>query len=336
MGNMFRSIGLLALMLTGSFVCLAVHADARPINAHPELPGYIDTLVAEHQFSRAELEALFADVPVRQDIIDKISRPAERVWTWGRYKGHLVDPARVKAGVAFWSEHADTLARAQQVYGVAPEIILAILGVETRYGQITGSYPVVEALSTLGFAYPPRAKFFRKELTQFLLLAREEGMAPLTLNGSYAGAMGYGQFIPSSYRHYAVDFDDDGLRDIWHNPVDAIGSIGNYFARHRWAGEQPVAIALTPTEALAAGKYDTGLKLHSSVGQLQAAGLVPEDIGVAAETPARVYRVEGAQGLEYWLALPDFYVITRYNHSHLYALAIHHLAQEIKALRRAQ
>ena len=296
-----------------------------------DVKAYIAELSSEHGFSVTELERMFAAVQIRDDIIEKISRPAERVWTWGRYKSHLVDPARVAAGIEFGREHKATLERAHAEYGVAPEVVLAILGIETRFGRITGSYGVVEALTTLGFAYPPRAKFFKKELTEFLILAREEGKDPLSLQGSYAGAMGYGQFIPSSSRHYSVDFDGDGLRDIWSNPVDAIGSIANYFARHRWSGEQQPAMPVTVT-ADHSLSFDTGLNLDHTVAELQANGMVlPADTQLAGDLKARIYQVEGANGVEHWLALHDFYVITRYNRSHLYALAVHHLAQDIKA-----
>ena len=206
-----------------------------------DVAEYVRTVTSEHGFKADELKALLSAVEYRADIIERISKPAEKVWTWARYKRHLVDEQRIAEGAVFWHKHADTIARAAQTFSVAPEIIVAILGIETRYGRITGTYPVLESLMTLGFDYPPRASFFRKELTEFLLLAREEDKDPTTLTGSYAGAMGYGQFISSSYRYYAVDFDDDGVRDIWANPVDAIGSIAKLLpssplARRSYAG----------------------------------------------------------------------------------------------------
>ncbi|MEC7105572.1 MAG: lytic murein transglycosylase B, partial [Pseudomonadota bacterium] len=194
-----------------------------------DIDAYINELVQQHDFSRAELEEVFAAAQRRQDIIDLISRPAERRLNWQEYSKIFLDEQRIARGVEFWVQNKETLERAERQYGVPPEVIVAIIGVETRYGRVTGGHRVVDALTTLGFDYPPRAKFFRKELTQFLLLAREEGKNPLSLKGSYAGAMGFGQFIPSSYRHYAVDFDNDGVRDIWQNRVDAIGSVANYF-----------------------------------------------------------------------------------------------------------
>lgn len=309
--------------------------DGEPLVKRADVQSYIDELVADEGFERAALEEIFAQVSIRQDIIAKISKPAETVWTWGRYKKHLVDDDRVRQGVLFWRDHRDTLERAHQTYGVAPEIVLAILGIETRYGRITGNYPVVEALSTLGFGYPPRAKFFRKELTQSLILAREEGKDPKVLMGSYAGAMGYGQFIPSSFRHYAVDFDNDGLRDIWQNPVDAIGSIANYFAKHKWAGTGIVAMQVKYVATHDLIKFDKGIELNSTVGALRQAGMQLSDTQLTQvddQQSAKLFQLEAQGGKqEFWLAMHDFYVITRYNRSHLYALAVHHLSQELKA-----
>ena len=311
----------------------AVAEHPTPYGERPDIAQYIDALVAEHAFDRADLETLFAGAAQRQDIIDRISRPAEKVWSWGRYKTHLVDPARITKGVAFWAEHEQTLNAAAERYGVAPEYVVAVLGIETRYGDITGGFRVLDALTTLGFDYPPRADFFRKELTEFLLLAREEGKDPTELKGSYAGAMGYGQFIPSSYRHYAVDFDGDGLRDIWGNADDAIGSVANYFARHKWRGDGAVALRLEVDGAQLDDLANQGLKLRHSVADVRARGVdVP---GVDAASKAALFKLEGTDGIEYWLGLHDFYVISRYNHSHLYALAVYELSQAIKAGRSA-
>ncbi|MEM9623516.1 MAG: lytic murein transglycosylase B [Pseudomonadota bacterium] len=305
----------------------------RPYAERTEVLDYARWLAREHNFEEAELISLFAQAQQRQDIIERISRPAEKVWTWARYKNLLVDEPRIKLGVAFWETHAATLQRAAEVYGVAPEYVLAILGIETRFGERRGDFPVLDALFTLGFDYPPRADFFRSELTQFLLLAREEQKDPLSLSGSYAGAMGYGQFISSSYRHYAVDFDGDGVRDIWDNPVDAIGSIANYFAQHRWRGGQ-VAVQgqVAEGQQQAVDALTTrGLALKRTVGEIRQAGLqIEPQVSVADDAKAALYKMEGNAGTEYWLALHDFYVITRYNRSQLYALAVYHLAEAIK------
>lgn len=340
MGWLRRSLLVLMLVVNGS---LSYAEYPTPYAERADVAAYIETLSREHGFSQQALQDLFADAHLRQDIIDRISRPAEKTWTWGRYRSHLVDADRVERGVDFWSNNATTLNRAAAEYGVAPEYIVAILGIETRYGQITGNFSVLDALATLGFDYPPRAKFFRKELTQFLLLAREEGKDPRELKGSYAGAMGFGQFIPSSYRHYAVDFNDDGVRDIWQDSEDAIGSIANYFARHKWIGDGPVTLPVQLSPSLDEGSLshiiNASLKPKHTLAELRALGVQVPNVqeGAASLTPdtkAALFKLEAETGDEYWLGLHDFYVITRYNHSHLYAFAVHQLSQAIKTQRQ--
>ncbi len=336
---------LLALFLAASAlpsVCAEPAPEfATPYAERADVAAYVAELATAHGFDAQALAALLGQVRQRQDIIERISKPAESVWTWARYQKHLVDEARVAQGVAFWAEHETTLSQAEATYGVPAHYILAILGIETRYGKITGSFPVLEALMTLGFDYPPRAPFFRKELTEFLLLAREEGKDPRTLYGSYAGAMGYGQFISSSYRHYAVDFDDDGVRDIWQDPDDAIGSVANYFARHRWQGDGPVTFAVSVQGDRAQALANASLQPQHTLAEWQAMGVAWPTAAAPASTlspelPAALFKLDGAAGDEYWLGLHDFYVITRYNHSHMYAMAVHQLAQLIKARRAAE
>ena len=222
--------------------------------------------------------------------------------------------------------------RAQQEMGVPAEIIVAIIGVETYYGRIAGSYRVIDALSTLAFDYPRRSEFFTKELKNYLILTRDQKMDPLLLKGSYAGAMGYGQFMPSSYRSYAIDFDGDDLADIWNNPVDAIGSVANYFKAHGWTeGGQVVlparAESAVPDEMLSVGR---ALKPRFTVGEFIAAGLVPEG-GADHSAEAIGVQFELEDGFEYWLGLHNFYVITRYNHSAMYAMSVYQLSQRIAA-----
>ena len=199
------------------FVLAFSFSHAQNFVQREEVRAYLDELSGSYGFSRNNLEKILSDHKPNKRIIDLISRPSEKRLQWHEYRKILVDEARIKLGVEFWNENIVALSEAEQVYAVAPEIIVAIIGVETRYGKIMGSYPVVEALSTLAFDYPPRAKFFRKELTEFFILTRDQNLNPASLTGSYAGAMGYGQFIPSSYRAYAVDFDGDNFKDIWNN-----------------------------------------------------------------------------------------------------------------------
>ena len=316
-------VGLTALLLYGS-----VHADYAD---RQDVRAYIDTLVAEHAFEEAVLVDLFHSTQRQQTVLDAIARPAERTLKWYEYRDIFLKEPRIEQGLEFWAHNAQTLARAEARFGVPPEYIVAIIGVETRYGRILGNYRVVDALTTLAFDYPPRADFFRKELTQYLLLAREEQMDPLSLKGSYAGAMGYGQFIPSSFRAYAVDFDGDGQRDIWGNEVDAIGSVANYFARHGWRSQAPVVLPVTVTGQAADALANESLSLDYTVGELRMAGVQIDDL--AAEEKAALFRMEMQSGFEYWLGLNNFYVITRYNRSRLYALAVHQLGQAIAAER---
>ncbi|MEO6696999.1 MAG: lytic murein transglycosylase B [Gammaproteobacteria bacterium] len=294
----------------------------------PELRGFMDEMVSKHNFQRTELAALFSQAALRPDIIEAISRPAEAK-PWHEYRNIFVTEDRIQAGVEFWNSHAADLARAEKSYGVPPEIIVAIIGVETRYGKNTGSYRVLDALSTLAFDYPPRSDFFRGELEQFLLLTREEKIPPLSLTGSYAGAMGLPQFIPSSFRSYAVDFDGDGKRDLWNNTSDAIGSVAHYFSEHGWQMGKAVA---SPAEVSGEHYLDVlenGLKPVLSIAQLREQG-----VRVSAPLPAdalgSLLQFENESGMEYWVGLQNFYVITRYNHSALYAMAVYQLSQEIR------
>jgi membrane-bound lytic murein transglycosylase B len=301
---------------------------------HPEVQAYVAEVAKEHGFAAAELGELFAQAERKQGIIDAISRPAERVLKWHEYREIFLKEPRISQGLEFWAEHEAVLDEAQRVFGVPPEYVVAIIGVETRYGRIMGSHRVLDALATLAFDYPPRSAFFRKELTQFLLLAREEGRSPLDLMGSYAGAMGYGQFIPSSFRAYAVDFDGDGRRDIWGNTHDAIGSVANYFKRHGWQPQGLVALPVEVRGNVSGVLAAQSLELQHTVADLQKAGVVVE--GLAPDKRAAVFHMDGIEGDEYWLGLNNFYVITRYNRSRLYALAVHQLSQAIKEGRQAQ
>ena len=325
----------LAIGVLISLQVASVHA-ADDYVGRPEVESYIASLVAEHDFSRQALEEIFRQAEKKDRIIELISRPAERRLQWHEYRKILVDQPRVKLGLKFWQENAETLARAELVYGVDAAIIVAIIGVETRYGRIMGSYRVVDALATLGFDYPPRAKFFLSELTQFLLLAREEGKSPLSLKGSYAGAMGYGQFISSSYRNFAVDFDGDGIRDIWSNEVDAIGSVANYFARHGWQGDsvvtQKVSVKAPTPELLELA--NSSLKPNMTLHQWQELGVeMPVSMSEDLQANAMLMRMGQPDGADFWLGFDDFYVITRYNHSRLYAMAVYQLSETIRQLR---
>ena len=305
--------------------CVAVawaDFDERPV-----VRNYIAEVAAQHGFDPAELRTLFRQAERKDSVLAAISRPAERK-QWHEYRRIFVTPTRIREGIEFWRANEDALRRVERVYNVPPEIAVAIVGVETRYGRNVGSFRVLDSLATLAFDYPARSSFFRGQLTEFLLLAREEGIDPLTMKGSYAGAMGYGQFIPSSYRNFAVDFDGDGTRDIWTNVIDALGSIGNYFSRHGWRGDGPAALRVEVERPLADENVNRGLEPDYDAQQLKRLGVI--SAGIPPGAKAALFRMQGDRGAEYWLGLHDFYVITRYNHSRLYALAVWQLGQEIR------
>lgn len=293
----------------------------------------IDELVEEEGFDRAYLQTVFEDAKRKDSILEAIARPAEKTKPWYDYRKIFVTDKRERQGIEFFAEHKETLARAERETGVPAEIIVSVIGVETYYGRITGSYRVIDALSTLAFDYPRRSPFFTKELKNYLMLTRDQGLDPLEMKGSYAGAMGYGQFMPSSYREYAIDFDGDGLIDIWGNPVDAIGSVANYFKRHGWrTGEQVIAAATAEPDVGEEWFVRTraDLKPKFTVAEFTAAGITAADnLDPAASAVAMKFELE--DGYEYWLGLHNFYVTTRYNHSAMYAMSVYQLAERIAA-----
>ena len=276
---------------------------------------------------------LLAGAKRQQSILDAIARPAEKTKPWYDYRDIFMTDRRTREGVVFWDTHAAVLEEISQRTGVPSAVIVAIIGVETFYGRITGSYRVIDALSTLAFDYPRRSPFFTQELEQFLILAWESGKDPLALKGSYAGAMGYGQFMPSSYRAYARSFEPGGVPDIWDNPADAISSVGHYLNAHGWqAGERVLldAVANQPPDSL----FEAGLKPSQSIEALAQAGLSTE-ADADPQTQVTPIRLETTEGQRYWLGLQNFYVITRYNHSAMYAMAVWELSQAILAARPA-
>ncbi len=304
--------------------------------SHPQAQGFLQTMLDEG-FTREEVERVLALAEKQESVLKAISRPAERRLTWGEYRRIFIDQKRIDQGLAFWDEHQEALVRAEQQYGVAPEVIVAIIGVETRYGRNKGSYRVVDALATLAFDYPPRSTFFTKQLRELLVLAREEQLPPESLYGSYAGAMGFGQFIPSSYRSFAVDFDGDGQRDIWNNPTDAIGSVANYFARHGWTQNGVVTVPATVEGEVDSALFNAGLKPSRTLAEWAAAGVkpaVPLDLAPDLAATAMALEIDGET--QYWLGLPNFYTITRYNHSSLYAMAVYQLADGLRQTRLAR
>jgi membrane-bound lytic murein transglycosylase B len=301
----------------------------------PQVAEFVGQMTRDHGFAGEQLIEVFREVERKQAILDAISRPAERVKQWKEYRPMFITDARIARGVDFWRQHEAALTRAEQEYGVPAQVIVSIIGVETFFGRNTGNYRVMDALSTLGFDYPPRAEFFRKELREFLLLAREEQIDPLTVKGSYAGAMGLPQFMPSSFRAYAVDFDGDGHINIWTDPDDAIGSVASYFKQHGWvAGEPVVSLASTRGERVAEG-LSPGIDPVKTVGELRVLGWSSHD-ALRSDLPVTAFKLEGDNGPEYWMGLKNFYAITRYNRSVMYAMSVHQLSELLVKARGAK
>lgn len=317
------------------FACLLPIAMA----ANDRLPGvddFIDEMVARYGFDKAELVQLFAEVEVQPVILEAISRPAEKSKPWYEYRRIFLTPTRIQGGVAFWEGNQASLTQAQSIFGVAPEIIVAILGVETSYGRHTGRYRVIDSLSTLAFRYPPRSNFFRHQLVEFLLLAREEKLNPRRFKGSYAGAMGLAQFMPDSFRDYAVDFNQDGWRDIWESPKDAIGSIANFLKQKGgWQAEAPIVRSAEVKGVDYHQWLDSGLKPSIPLRQLLQAGIqVPDP--VPKDKLVSLFVLEQKESPQVWLGFRNFYALIRYNSSPLYAMAVYELAEAIKAQREGR
>ena len=330
---MLRNWILVSLLLSFGFT--GTQAETGNYSNRSDVTEFVAEM-AQEGFDRQQLLNLFSDARYQQSVIDAISRPAERRLTWNKYQDIFLTKSRVKKGRLFMLDHQRVLAAAETKYGVPATIICSIIGVETMYGQIMGKYRVIDSLSTLAFDYPPRATFFRAELKHFLRLAREEGRNASTPMGSYAGAMGYGQFISSSYRAYAVDFDGDGIRDIWNNPADAIGSVANYLARHGWKTGAMVTVraTLNTKEPANAPKleidkvFNVSLKPNITVAEMAHLGVSSQQ-RIASDTAVSPMMLDGKKGKEYWLGLQNFYVITRYNHSKLYAMAVFQLSEKL-------
>lgn len=314
-------------------LALALGASACEAAEHPGTRAFIARAVAEFGLDADEVERLLGQAEFKQSIVDAISRPAEGK-PWHEYRPIFLNERRIREGVAFWREHEELIEQVADEYGVDPQIIVAIIGVETLYGRITGGYRVLDALATLGFYYPKdlsrdRSGFFSTELMHFIKLAQEEDLPLDEVTGSYAGAMGMGQFIPSSYRAYAVDFDGDGSRDLWRSTPDVVASVANYLHVHGWRPDEPVSV---PARALPAADPELATrkdwKPALSAGELAQKGYHAET-QVDLERPAAVLRLDEPEGYSHWLTFDNFYVITRYNRSPLYAMAVLQLSDEI-------
>jgi membrane-bound lytic murein transglycosylase B len=312
-------------------VFLAYTKPCSAIENTPLLQSFIQRMVKKHHFDAVKLTVLFKSATLKKDILNAISKPAEAHTPWYKYRKWFLTEARITTGVKFWQENQKVLTEISQKYGVPAEIIVAIIGVETFYGKDTGSYRVIDALSTLGFFYPKRSQFFLTELENFLLLCKEENLNPLIPVGSYAGAMGLAQFMPSSIRTYAVDYDRDKHRDMLHNRFDVMASIANYLVKYGWEREQAVAYPVSVKgnqyqRALDSKKLEPNLTL----AQLQKLNIaLPPKVDLRLK--ARLLSFEQEKSASLWLGLNNFYVITRYNRSALYAMAVYQLSAAILA-----
>lgn len=316
-------------MLAASFVFLlsSMSVSAGDYKDHPKYEPFIAEMVKEHNYDEAVLRDVLSQAQRKDSILEAISRPAEKVKPWYEYRDIFLTQSRTKAGKAFLKEHKATFDTVEEQYGVPREIIAAIIGVETYYGRHTGSYRVIDALTTLGFDYPKRSLFYR-ELKNYFLMVRDNDLDPLAIKGSYAGAMGLGQFIPSSYISYAVDFDGDGHKDLWSNVDDAIASVAYYFKRYGWQAGEPVASSVSLYNDDADKLANETLSLTATVSEWKKRGVnVPKDMD---NREAALFRYELKDGKEYWLAYKNFYVITRYNRSSMYARVVSDFSEILK------
>ena len=323
------------------YVLAPLSAAALDLAAYPEVTAFIDEMVARHGLTRSRLERAFTQAYLQPRVIQAMERPKESL-AWVDYKKLFVTEDHARRGYQYWRTQRAALARAERTYGVPPEIILAILGVETGYGQNAGDFVALAALTTLALYHPPRARFFREELEQLLLLARDLRLDPMQLIGSYAGALGIPQFMPSSYRRFAVDFDGDRKPDLLGNHVDAIGSIANFLRAHGWERDGPIMDDARITGAVPPALANLGIEPALSVAEFIAYGISPRSYGASDSgkptphgTPdssrvAALIRLEDETGPLTRLGYTNFYTITRYNRSVLYAMAVYELSRMIR------
>jgi membrane-bound lytic murein transglycosylase B len=320
------------MFIGGSFSTLA-QAPAK-VRLKPEVEKFITQMVQQHQMDEAALRQMFSQLKSNDGVMKAINAPATSK-PWYEFKNIFVTPTRTSGGVDFWNQNEEQLRRAREIYGVPEEIIVAIIGVETIYGKRTGSFRVVDALYTLGFEMPERASYFRGEFEQFLLLTRENGLDPLTVKGSFAGAIGMPQFMPTSYRRFAVDFDSDGKINLWENVPDIIGSVANYLHFFGWVAGQPVVLPARTSGTDYKDIVEKGYKPHLTLAQMLPKGVEPTEQS-DADLVAGLFALELEQGPDYWLAFNNFYVITRYNRSKNYAMAVYQLASAIARERESR
>jgi len=308
-------------------LCFTAPTDAASPDEHPVMRRLMDEMVTKHAFTHKELSDWLSHAEIRDDIIEAVHRPKEGL-PWHEYRKLFVNDERARRGLKFWKANAETVFRASHEYGVPPEIIVSIIGVETFYGRQGGAYRVLDALVTLTLHFPERSDFFRNQLVEFLLLARELGLNPLSIKGSYAGAMGIPQFISSSYRRYAVDFDGDDKRDLT-DVEDAIGSVSNFLKEHGWKRGEPIVSDVKLNGSMYAWLENNGLEPRISVQYLSRYGILPVQ-RIDAQQLAALVAFEGESAPIHRLVYNNFYVITRYNRSKNYAMAVVELSEMLR------
>jgi membrane-bound lytic murein transglycosylase B len=291
--------------------------------------AFIDRMVKTSDYTEQALVTLFSTVKKQEHLFERLDKPAEKALEWYQYRRIFIKDSRINQGIEFWRENKQLLTEVSIKTGVPAEIMVAIIGVETFYGTYRGKDPVFDSLVTLAFDYPKRAKFFTRELEQFLLLVKEQNLDPKRLMGSYAGAMGMPQFISSSYRHYAVDFDNDGQVNLFDSKPDIFASVANYFVKHGWKPKEPIAGPLRLKKINTVGQLRPGVKTEYQWSDFAKHGL-QSNTSLPADTPVALVQLEQSDGSEYWAGFRNFYVITRYNHSELYAMAVYQLSLLIK------
>tara|TARA_X000000368_G_scaffold208884_1_gene164990 strand:- start:488 stop:1471 length:984 start_codon:yes stop_codon:yes gene_type:complete len=307
-------------------LCLEISSnESFDYSSRDDVKEYIKEISAKHGFESDKLMKLLGSAVYQEKVVRIMNRQPEGTMTWSRYKEMMVSDSRISAGEEFIKLYKEDLNKAEDLYGVPAEIIASILGIETRYGRITGNIRVLDSLMTLSFNYPRRSKFFKVQLEEFLLLSREEGFNPESLEGSIAGAMGYGQFMPDSYRKYAVDFDSDGVRDILSNPVDAIGSVANFLNKKgKWKPNTPIVIqanVYNQSEPL-----KSSFKPYMTINELDKLGLVASQ-NIPGNLKFVPFSLELEEGYEYWLGFDNYQALSRYNRSKLYVMAVFEFSQ---------
>ena len=323
--RLLASCALLGMLVVSPASAQTPPSEFRPLR--PQVETFITYMAQTHGFDARELHRLFSQLKPSQGVQRAISAPSTAK-PWHEFRPLFVDQARIENGVRFWDANAEVLARARAEFGVPEAIIVSIVGIETRYGRFTGGFRVVDALHTLAFEGENRPAYFRQELEQFLLLARERAWDPLTVNGSYAGAMGWPQFMPSSYRRYAIDYNGDGSIDLWRDPADVIGSVASYLRLFGWKDGEPVVAPVRVEGSMVSALLDLGLKPSMTVEQWRMRGIEPMD-ATPATLSASLFRLDLLGGPEFWLGFDNFYALLQYNRSRNYVMAVHDLALEI-------